>query len=74
MNATTIRHVIERFISNGNRVVSRKGLCGRKLSQNAINIIEYIRSPQRLQEWAPLSLRERVEIITSTTEMKTNPS
>ena len=73
LNYSTVKQIVLRFKANGNRVVNgRIGKAGRKLSQNSIKLIEYIRDPKRLQEWAPLSLRERAQIINQTTDMKTD--
>jgi hypothetical protein len=42
VNVTTAIHVIKRFISNGNRVVSRRKFSGRKLATKTREIIQHI--------------------------------
>ena len=42
VNVTTAVQVVKRFISNGNRVVSRRKFSGRKLSTKTREIIQHI--------------------------------
>jgi hypothetical protein len=73
INPATVENVVKRFVSNGNKVRCSRKNSGRRLSDKSKDILQVLRSPDTLQNWAHFTLRQRVSKIMELTGHSINP-
>jgi hypothetical protein len=63
VNLRTAWKVLNRYENNRNRLISKRKNCGRRQTAKSVVIKDLIRSPQRLQHWALMTLKERCSLL-----------
>jgi len=70
----SVYNIVRRYMSNGRQILDHGHRRGRKMDAGTLAVMEFIRAPQRLQDWAQLTLQQRCQLVHRHTGIRKNPS